>query len=40
MYERFSIKIEKVAVEYVWLGGDKRKIKVLKEIELSLDIGV
>ena len=40
MYERFSIKIEKVSVEYAWLGGDRRKIKVLREIELSFDIGV
>ena len=40
MYEHFSTNIEKVAVEYAWLGGDKRKIKVLKEIELSLDIAV
>ena len=40
MYEHFSTNIEKVAVEYAWLGGDKRKIKVLNEIELSLDIAV
>jgi hypothetical protein len=24
MYERFSIKIEKVSVDYHWLGGDIR----------------
>lgn len=40
MYERFSLKIEKISVEYAWLGGDRRKIKVLREIELSFDIGV
>jgi hypothetical protein len=40
MYERFSIKIEKVSMEYAWLGGDRRKIKMLKEIELSFNIGV
>jgi hypothetical protein len=40
MYERFSFKIEKVSVEYHWLNSNSRKIKILKEIELSLDIGV
>jgi hypothetical protein len=32
MYEHFSTNIEKVAVEYAWLGGDKRKIKKVIDI--------
>ena len=40
IYERYLLKIEEISIVYLWLGLDSKKIKVLKEIEINLQIGV
>ena len=40
IYERYLLKIDQISIVYLWLGLETKKMKVLKEIEINLQIGV
>ena len=40
LYERYMLKIEQISIEYHWTDDEIRSVKVLKDIEMNLEIGV